>query len=261
MLKKVVGLAAIAGAVALMAGAGCSVTTTNTSTTDGGGTTTGEGGTTPTTDGGGGGGDAKPPVKTDGGTTPAGCYDENGAISLKKDTPAPSRRNVCTTAQISGFYAACLGSGAAQAACKTFMDDAANKACMGCVNGEANGPAPVLLPANADGDSVFANVFACGSITIGKPECANTIASYNMCLASSCADCADDASENTCYETAAKSTFCKETEPTKDCTDAYTAGKAAIDSACRGSNFEGTFNKVAAFLCGGGGPADSGGGG
>ncbi len=254
MFKKVFGLVAIAGTIGVFSGVGC---TTTTSTSDGG-TATDSGGVAtdaPTGDTG------KPPPKPDSG--PAGCYDESGAIGLSKDAKEPkAAQGLCTAAQVNGFQANCLGPTADNAKCKAFIDDAANKACLPCIEGSKDGPAPVLLPANKEGNSVFVNTFACGFLTINRAACANPSASYLMCLASSCDSCdeKDTKAQDDC-EAKAIAGVCKQGEPTKECTDAFTAGKTAIDAACRGTDFIGTYTKVANFLCGsGGGPVDGGGG-
>ncbi len=123
--------------------------------------------------------------------------------------PPVASRGLCTATQINDFQVNCLGPTASFARCKAFVDDVANTACLPCIQGSAAGPAPVLLPANATGDSVFVNTFACGFLVIGQPACANPSASFLMCVSST-----------------------------------------AIDAACRGADFIGTYTKVANYLCG-----------
>ena len=242
MLKKSLGFFVFAGLAGSVAVVGCSATATPAD----GGTTTdaaADTGKVPVSDA------AKPvpdAAKPDASTS---CLNEANAIALNAATTAPVKgQRLCVSTQIDAFATACLGTASTADTCKAFTD--ANKTCEPCLNGSKTAaPTPALYPVTDK--LVSANVVSCGFLVIGKPECAIPTINYTMCYRSACQECDtnDKAATDACQKDA-QANLCKSAAPTKECSDAYTAGKAQIDAACRGTDFNTTFVKVANYMCG-----------
>ncbi len=246
MSKKVIGLVSFVGIAGMAAFMGCSAATTVTAT---------DAGPAATTDSGKLVGDSG---KTDSGssssadTGPATCYDEKGAIKIPAAT-GKAGQNVCNTAQITGFYTACLDAKATVATCEAYSKVPANAACLGCIegyfpDGGISPHYPVLLPGDAEEETVYANDVTCGYLLIKKPECVQRAVDSFVCVVSACSTCGD-ADFDACIEEAEKG-ICKDVVETKACVDAYAAAETQIDAVCGGADFDTAYNKVAAFLCG-----------
>lgn len=244
MLKKSLGLFVFSGLVVSAAVVGCSADVVVTPT-DGGTATDAAV-------------DTGKPVTVDAAKDVApksdaavSCLDDTLAIGMPAETTAPkSAQALCTSTQVTAFATACLGTTATAATCTEFTD--ANKACSDCIQLSADNkakPTPALFPVNEK--TVSANVISCGFLTISKPECAIPTINYTMCYRSVCGDCdANDKAATDACQKEAKEGVCKTLAPTKECDDAYAAGKTQIDAACRGADFNAIFSKVANVLCG-----------
>ncbi len=248
--KTVLSLVPIAIVVGLASAAGCSSTAATPAPADGGSAAA----------------DARPAdtgVRDTGVTSndsgAGGCYDASKATKLAA-TSAKSKQNLCTGTQIGNFYTSCLGPGVTEAGCKAFIEASANNACVSCLEGAPVGDAgttanfPVLLHANEKFTAV--NTDLCAYLTIAKPECVANAVNLSQCRLSACGACplgssapADQSLILACQD-AADADVCKDTMETKACTDAFTAGKAAITSACLGGTFQDVYTKVATLICG-----------
>ena len=188
----------------------------------------------------------------------SGCtVDDTAQFGLYPETlPPKAAQGLCTTKQASDFSAACLGTAADQTKCEAFI--AANKECSACIDGSQDNkalPVPVLYPVTAD--YVNANTLGCGFLVVGKPECALPAINYRMCYSSVCGACdRKDTAGTTKCETEAKAGVCKSLATTKECDDAFTAGKTQIDATCGTTSFDAIYAKVAAYLCGSGATAN-----
>jgi hypothetical protein len=197
--------------------------------------------------------DARPAPVVD--ASPASCLDESSAIWLAATTPRPFQ-NACTAAQIPAYYAACVGVSSTTASCKAFTDVAANKACDACItggplaDGGKNDAFPVILPADATGTRIYANLVGCGYLALGMPECVSNACNFLVCTSSSCSSCGFSSAAFVDCQAAAGASVCRDATETAACKNAYAAGKATVDARCRGTDFAGTFTKVATLLCG-----------
>lgn len=181
-----------AGLVAAFSVACSSTTSSTTPAGDAGkpATTAGDGAVTPPT----GTGDAAkptpttPPTGDDGSTPPAtGC----AAPATVSYTPVPSAfkdpfwgTNNCTTAQMTAFNDACLGTTGDATKCKTWYSDAANAACWGCIFPEATTASPtnsgfIVPPGSVNLAGCFAH--------FDKP-CGEKVWEANGCQAIACDD-------------------------------------------------------------------------
>jgi hypothetical protein len=104
--------------------------------------------------------------------------------------PEPWKQNVCTAAQISGFYAACLNAPISEPACKTFVQQNANCApCLQSQDTDATGSAIVW---HEQMKYWTVNVAGCISQATGDATPAGCGASYAAaisCRQSSCNAC------------------------------------------------------------------------
>ncbi len=250
MLKKLIGFVSViglGGLAGVTAFAGCSSTVTVTDT-DAGTTTT-------VTDSGGSKVDAKTtaadtgPSNVDSG--PNTCYDPTQAASYKATTGAAGQ-NVCTPAQVTGFFADCIDKTADATKCKAYSDNAANKNCMSCMVGGnyGDGGLNLNLPGLVLTDKwTFLNINLCSYLVLKQPQCTVKASNSLLCQGETCGACEDQASLAECQKTSAADA-CKDFVQEKACTDALTAGKAAADAVCRGTDFASSFPKTINYLCG-----------
>ncbi len=244
MLKKSLGFLTLAGLAGSLTFGGCSNGPT-LAPTDGGATDATADTSTPTKD-------ASKDVKE---AAPSCSVNQDLFGVLFKETSPPAKaQGLCTSKQIDDYHALCYGGADAGDQCQAFYDAAANKACLGCLRASSEDktrPAPVIYPVTEK--LVQANTTGCGYLVVGKPECANNAVRYIMCYRSVCGDCTKGSDDETACQKDAKENLCKQYEATKDCQDAYTAGKTAIDATCVGttSDFKGNYLKVANYMCGG----------
>ncbi len=245
MFKKVIGLVAFAGMAGLASGVGCTVTSVTPSTDAQADTSTTPGDASPSTD---------RTVPPPGDSGAPGCYIAKDALFLAADTKPPAKAlKLCTDAQIDGYWANCIDDKTgSEAKCTAFLGDAANKACLTCIEYDTTAKIPpVILDADAEG-GFYVNEAACAFLTINKPECANTYASNLMCYASVCASCTSEAAGSAC-EAAAEAGACKAYTVSKVCEDALNAGETQWKPVCTvadPNDEKGGYVKVAKFLCG-----------
>ncbi len=254
MLKKSLGFLTITGLVGSLAFAGCSATPATPS--DGGSTDALLDTGAPTADA---AKDAAKDVAKEAG--PSCSLDQSAGKVLFAETSPPAKgQGLCTSKQVDDYHASCFsGNADAGDLCKSFTEAAANKGCYACLRSSADDktkPTPAIFSVTAT--LVQANTLGCGYLVIGKPECAIPAINYLMCYRSVCGDCKKGSADETACQKEAKEGLCKQYEASKECQDAYTAGKTAIDAACGGTDFHAQYTKVANYMCGS--PTDGGAG-
>jgi hypothetical protein len=189
------------------------------------------------------------PVDT--GTAPA-CYRGADAVLTVAGTSVAAGQKVCTAAQINDFYTSCLPGTAT--ACSAYRAIAANKGCLACitggqqVDGGINPNLAVLLPITSDGSRVIIDIVACGYVAILQPACAVKEAKAEVCASSTCDTCTTAANLAACKAYALAGVCAGFSTPA--CTSAFAAGKATIDTFCRGTTIAEAYTKVATFICG-----------
>lgn len=256
MLKKVVGLVGIAGVLAMVAGAGCS---SSTVTAADGGAAVAEAGAPISPDA------ARPKDASGEGGGGGSCYSEKDILPTLEGTAPVKGAGKCTDKEIADYYAACLDTESTEAGCAAF--EKSNPVCARCILPPLDGDDPKTLPVgalifigeDADGAYPYPNQYACAAHVINKPECALKLSVQDVCLSSACFLC-DEAGYEACTEEAAT----KACKPVYDaaCTKAVDDSFKTWESACDAADFEGLYNKVTKYLCGGAGaPTDAGGGG
>ncbi len=176
------------------------------------------------------------------------CLDATSMLTLSSSVTDPkAKQGVCTSTQVSGFSAACLGTTATQAGCDAFINS--NLLCSACIQGSSQLPKnPVAAIYPVSSKSVTANIVGCGYVVVGKPECALSAINYNMCFRSVCSACTS--TESAACQTKAAAAECAGLAPSKTCTDAYAAAQAQIDATCGGPDFTSGYSKVANYMCG-----------
>ncbi len=243
MVKKTLGFGLVAGsalfAVALLGG-GCSSTATTTVPDEAG------------TDG---------KVKVDSGPGADGATAAcPGDAPTKADLdqsggwkPPPAVQNVCAAADITAFEANFKGA-------NTYTDliKGLPAACGSCILGKEADATWNFVVTDDKGELGFFNYGACYARAAGGSDaCGKAVQYSEFCINSSCSECEDATSNSACQSDTATQTACSANfaaDVQAGC-GSDQAKLKALDDAC------GKATLAVAVLCGGGSPADAGGGG
>jgi hypothetical protein len=245
MLKKTLGYGLVAGSAifaAALGSGGCSSTAAPAASDDA--ATQGE----KKAGDGGSGGDGSTAASCPGTAPTKADLDQSGGWK-----PPPAKQNVCTAADITAFETNLNASG-------TYLDliKGLPAACGACILGkEADSTWPFVVT-DDKGELGFFNYGACYARAPGGSEaCGKGVQYSEFCITASCSDCASDSESTACESDTATQTACS-TNFDADIQAGCGSDQAklqALDDAC------GKATLAVAVLCGGGAPADAGGGG
>ncbi len=178
------------------------------------------------------------------------CRDEQQARAFDFKFLGPKAgQNRCTSQQISEVTTSVALVGAE----KTLEKFGSTHAdCILCLTGDRKTPAPAPAAYEIGDDAWTYNHVGCAYAAIGKPECAEAAMKRDMCAWSQCKACTVTGELSACYDEAETSAACISYAPSKECADAYGAGKKTIDASCNGADYtaQSYFLKVANYLCG-----------
>lgn len=257
MNLKLVGLMALCGAAIIACGdssnsggSGGSGASSNGGNSDGGTTNVGGNSDGGTINIGGQG--------TGGGTTEPVCYAEGDAQELQAPGPTVvTGQNVCTAAQIDGFYPACFGGDTA--ACDAWVAD--NGPCGGCFFGvddlslptdqqTVTGNFPVLLNGTVYS---FLQIGACEAAAQSLPQCTLPVSNLYLCAGTACeANCDNSTAPpnefSDCEDYAVSEGICADIVIEDACMNVL--NPATSSPECDGASFEEAFVNVANFFCG-----------
>jgi hypothetical protein len=244
MLKKTLGFGFVAGsailAVALSSG-GCSSTATTTSddaAVTGDVKKPGDSGSSADTGGGACPGTA--PTKAD--------LDQSGGWK-----PPPAAQTVCSAADITAFEANFKGA-------QNYSDlvKGLPAACSSCIMGKEADATWAFVVTDDKGELGFFNYGSCYARAPGGSDaCGKAVQYSEFCINASCSDCASTSESTACQSDTATQTACS-TNFAADIQSGCGTDQAklkTLDDAC------GKATLAVAVLCGGGAPADAGGGG
>jgi len=171
-------------------------------------------------------------------------------------------QGVCTTAQIAGFYEACLGSGATTAACTAFSArDAGTGDCAACILTPDS--AIAYGPLIGHGTFITNNVAGCIQLTLpGELSCAKAEAALDGCELAACeANCpVDDAATRAVYDgcaAAADGAGCQSYAQMAACAQSLAQDDAGPGALCLPPSFETFYDTVVPLFCGSA-PGDAG---
>jgi hypothetical protein len=121
--------------------------------------------------------------------------------------PALQQINACNAAQIAGYLAACVNTGATQAACTAWYQASANAVCAGCINpaNTAGAPSNAGAVVTVSGQQ-YLNIPGCIALAdpTNGPACAGALQPSFECQDVACADCVGASStlQLQCYTSA-----------------------------------------------------------
>jgi hypothetical protein len=166
---------------------------------------------------------------------------------------------VCTAAQITGYYTACLDFGHTVATCTTWTNaSASDTACAACIL--TQGTATTYGPVVAHNGVISANLAGCIALldTGSGVTCAHAIEAADQCGDAACAAncpvtddpsfqlyiaCIQQASSNDCQSYAQAQSACEAAE----------ADGGAAAACLQGQDFQSLYNIFAPIFCSGGG--------
>jgi len=140
--------------------------------------------------------------------TPESCTpaDESGFMPAAYIKPKQAL-GACTSAQISGYIAACLKSSSTQAGCNTFTNDANNRACLTCAVGPIADPTAAVLYDSSG--QITVNTPGCVYLAdpTNGPTCVQNFNNLQQCSTAACSSAAcmtDQGIQNRCKDFAGR---------------------------------------------------------
>ncbi len=192
-------------------------------------------------------------ASTDGGDAGSACLDPSRTGALPTRGEPTVHPGLCTDAQRTGLFQACLATDATQATCNAFLKTAGNQSCVECILGPNEGtsnPARLAPPALISaGGSVLLDVGACAAAVTGNRCCGPRMADEAYCRAAVCGSC-DTADKATCLD-AARTPCSDAVRAAAPCTTGLEIARATWAAACGvGGTFESSYASLTKTLCG-----------
>ncbi|MGH7283173.1 MAG: hypothetical protein ACRELY_16730, partial [Polyangiaceae bacterium] len=206
----------------------------------------------------------------------ASANEDTGAVACTAQLPAgyapgsfvpPVTTNTaCTSAQVQAYYDNCYSTTASSSTCTPFVGDAANTACVSCMETPTNASKYGAVLA-LDNDTALANISGCMAIIDGDLSdtgCGAKVEAAALCNDAACdQNCPIDSSSTTTLNASFKAyNTCEQQAAAGPCaTEAEGATTCENDpryAACKATSFEGYLLQIGDLLCASGNVADAG---